>query len=161
MTNMDNVTDSSRIREAERLGEKLLPNMPFEDRLKVAEVALSNYGRVAQTYPVDHEQVRTDISRELRMLYGQGEQWAGQALPVYICKVCFDRLADHYEPVGHRSVCGVINLHEPAGDRTFHRAARVQYYGGSWDLNVYIAECGMTNLVNGGRGSTPCSECFR
>lgn len=161
MTNMDNVTHPTRIREAERLGEKLLPNMPFEDRLKVAEVVLSNYGRVAQTYPVDHEQIRTDISRELRMLANSGERWAGQALLVYVCKVCFDSRASIYEPVGHRLACGVINLHEAAGSRTFHRAARVQYYGGSWDLNVYIAECGVTNLVNGGRGSTPCSECFR
>jgi hypothetical protein len=161
MTNMDNTTHPTRIREAERLGEKLLPDMSFEDRLKVAEVALSNYGRVAQTYPVDHEQIRTDISRELRTLANGGERWAGKALLVYICKVCFDARAELYKPVGHRSVCGVINLHEPAGSRAFHRASRVQYYGGSWSLNVYISQCGLTNLVNSGRGSTPCPECFQ
>jgi hypothetical protein len=161
MTNMDNTTHPTRIREAERLGEKLLPGMPFEDRLKVAEVVLSNYGRVAQTYPVDHERVRTDISRELRMLANGGERWAGQALLVYVCKVCFDSRAEMYEPVGHRAVCGVTSLHEPVQGLMYHRAARVQYYGGSWDLNVYIAECGITNLVNGSRGLVPCPECFR
>ena len=98
MTNMNNVTHHTRSREAERLGEKLLPDMPFDDRLKVAEVALSNYGRVAETYPVDHERVRTDISRELRMLANAGERWAAQALLVYICKVCFDARAEMYEP---------------------------------------------------------------
>lgn len=161
MSNMDNTTDSSRIREAERLGRKLLPDMPLEDRLKVAEVVLSNYGRVAQVYPVDYEKVRTDISSELRMLANQGEQWAAQALLLYICKVCFDSRASYYEPAGHRAVCGVTSLHEPTQGLVFHRAARVQYYGGSWDLNVYIAECGVTNLVNGSRGSVPCPECFR
>lgn len=161
MTDSNSVIDPTRIREAKRLGEKLLPGMPFEDRLKVAEVALSNYGRVAQTYPVDHEQVRTDISRELRMLANSGERWAAQALLIYVCKVCFDARASQYEPVGHRAVCGVINLHESAGTRVFHRAARVQYYGGSWSLNVYIAECGVTNLVSGSRGSIACSKCFQ
>lgn len=158
---MDNITDPTRIREAERLGEKLLPDMSFEDRLKVAEVALSNYGRVAETYPVDHEQVRTDISRELRMLANDGEQWAAKALLVYVCKVCFDSRADHYEPVGHRAVCGVVNIHHAVRGLVFHRASRVQYYGGSWDLNVYFSQCGLTNLVNGSRGSVPCPECFR
>lgn len=158
---MRNITDPSRIREAERLGEKLLPDMPFDDRLKVAEVVLSNYGRVAQTYPVDHERVRTDISRELRRLADAGERWAGKALPVYICKVCFDARAELYEPVGHRRVCGVVSLQDPAHGRVFHRAQRVQYYGGSWDLNVYVAQCGVTNLTNHGRGSVPCPECFQ
>lgn len=158
---MRNITDPSRIREAERLGKKLLPNMPFEDRLKVAEVVLSNYGRVAQTLPIDREQVRTDISRELRRLADAGERWAGKALPVYICKVCFDARAELYEPVGHRKVCGVVSLQDPAHDRVFHRAQRVQCYGGSWDLNVYAAQCGVTNLTNHGRGSVPCSECFQ
>jgi|SRR6188768_3020166 len=161
MTNMDNLTDPTRIREAERLGEKLLPGMSFEDRLKVAEVALSNYGRVAQTYPVDHERVRTDISRELRMLANEGERWAGQALLVYVCKVCFDSRAEMYEPVGHRAVCGVVNIHHAVRGLMYHRASRVQYYGGSWDLNVYFSQCGLTNLVNGSRGSVPCPECFR
>src|ERR1044072_9723164 len=113
MANMDNVTDSTRIREAERLGEKLLPDMSFEDRLKVAEVALSNYGRVAQTYPVDHERGRTDISRELRMLANGGERWAGRALLGYVCKGCFDRRAEMEEPVGHRAGGGVASLHQP------------------------------------------------
>lgn len=161
MTNVDNIEDSARIREAERLGEKLLPNMPFEDRLKVAEVALSNYGRVAQTYPVDHEQIRTDISHELKTLASAGERWAGKALLVYVCKVCFDSRARHYKPVGHRAVCGVVNVHHAVHGLVFHRASRVQYQGGSWDLNVYFSECGLSNLVNGSRGSVPCPECFR
>lgn len=161
MTDSNSVIDPTRIREAKRLGGKLLPGMPFEDRLKVAEVALSNYGRVAQTYPVDHEQVRTDISRELRALFNRGERWAGHALVAYICKVCFDARADLYEPIGHRQVCGVTASGAPAPDRVFHRAARVQHHGGSWDLNVYVAQCGVTNLTNGSRGSIACSECFQ
>src|ERR1044072_6881695 len=113
MANMYNVTDSTRIREEERLGEKLLPDMSVEDRLQVDAVALSNCGRVAQTYPVDHERVRTDISRELRMLANGGERWAGRALLVYVCKVCFDSRAEMYEPVGHRTVCEVTSLPQP------------------------------------------------
>lgn len=155
------VTQHSRILEAERLGRSLLPDMTFEDRLKVAEVALSNYGRVAATYPVDYEQIRTDIARELRELSKTGEKWAARALFVYCCKVCLDRLADQYSPQVHRMMCGVISTHRPAGDVVFHRATRIQYRGGSWSLNVYTAQCGATNLVSGSRGSVPCRTCFQ
>jgi hypothetical protein len=152
--------DQTRVDQAKRM-ETLLPDMAYEDRLKVAEVVLSLYGKVAETHPVDRERVRTEVSRELRRLAEEGEQWAARALTLYCCKVCFDRLADHYEPQGHRKVCGVTSPLATEGERVFHRAARVQFYGGSWSLNVYVAQCGVTDLTNGSRGSVPCRKCFQ
>jgi hypothetical protein len=152
--------DPSRDREARRLGELLLPDMPYEDRLKVAEVSLSTYGRIAVTYPVDHERIRTEIYLELERLRLGGEEWAGEALSLYVCKVCQGRRVHAYSPEGHRSACGVTTGSSDARS-IFHRASKVQYFGGSWGLNVYIAECGTTNLTNGNKGRIPCPDCFR
>lgn len=149
--------------------ESVLPGMPYEDRLKVARIVLSEYGKVSAMNPVPpvyREIVRTRISKHLRMLASgaDGELWAAQALCVYQCKVCHDGLADRYEPGLHRQVCGVTDLSSalssPADKLVFHRALQVQHYGGSWSLNVYKSKCGLTGLTGGSRGSEPCSACF-
>lgn len=147
--------------------ESVLPGMAYEDRLKVARIMLSEYGKVSAMDPVPpvyQEIVRTKISKHLRMLANGGELWAAQALRVYQCKVCHDGLADRYEPGIHRQVCGVVDLSSAfsstADGPVFHRALKVQHYGGSWSLNVYRSKCGLAGLVSGSRGSVPCSACF-
>jgi hypothetical protein len=76
------------------------------------------------------------------------------------CLPCFDRNASRYSlPGGHERACGIVNGREPVSDRVYHKAGRVKYFGGSWDLNVYIARCGTEPLVQGW-GSRPCPDCF-
>lgn len=76
------------------------------------------------------------------------------------CLPCLDRNASFYgTPAGHERACGIVNIHEPVEKRVYHKADNVKHYGGSWDLNVYIARCGSEPLVRGW-GARPCLDCF-
>lgn len=79
------------------------------------------------------------------------------------CRICLDRLVGHYDSqLGHEMACSVGSIRStaPASERLYHRAAEVQHYAGSWDLNVYRAQCGTEGLTRGSRGREPCLTCF-
>lgn len=79
------------------------------------------------------------------------------------CRVCLDRLVKNYDSqLGHEMACSVTDITDTrsSDERVYHRAERVQYYGGSWSLNVYVAACGETGLTRAGRGRKPCLTCF-
>lgn len=77
--------------------------------------------------------------------------------------MCMAELAGHYDgQLSHERACGVGDLHDtsPVSERLYHRAVRVQHYGGSWGLNVYVAACGAQGLTHDARGIKPCLTCF-